>query len=639
MTYKFQEKVSNFKDNLFKVAKDMGIPPEAISKEAYLEECGKLGLKTTNITEKHNYDALRDSVSKHVRETLYTKSGTTSPLRERKFLDKVETDVYGNTMIQKMAEKKGNVFTASDVTKDRLCGFTAVEPVRRILDKLVESGIIKKGNHKCSYVIGDEPTEDKETFNENDLGYDYREQLAEEIKKYSRFVVTTAVVNKAVNMNFLNSIKNYAERNNALVLILPSDIASKKKKDDKGVMELDSRLKDFRVIYKDTYLNENLCLCAVKVSAKQINPLTGLQRMATKKQASIVIGSTKMLEENVACKKGGIPLRVAATGAITINNYDTDEYMSMKRAYVAEEDHMYGAAVIEIEDKKIFHLRLVEGSEEGTFTDLGVEYLPDGSTKELKNNVFVMGDSHTEQIDELLHRKIMEFVDKMSVSNLILHDCFNSTSATHHDKGKNLTRALKAMEGRLSIMDEGENLKRYIEVLRTHVPNITIVRSNHDRHLDTYLEEGRFMKDPINTYAGLKLSSAYLEGLNPLQYLLEDMLGLSKTGVTWLKQDESFMFKGIELGMHGDKGANGSRGSLVTFERSVGNCVTGHTHAGKRLRRACCVGTVANLDQGYNEGLTSWSRTCCICYSNGTKQLVHFIPNKKGKYSYGTIIR
>ena len=87
--------------------------------------------------------------------------------------------------------------------------------------------------------------------------------------------------------------------------------------------------------------------------------------------------------------------------------------------------------------------------------------------------------------------------------------------------------------------------------------------------------------------------------------------------------------------MHGDKGANGSRGSIVTFERSVGNCVTGHTHAAKRLRRACCVGTVANLDQGYNEGLTSWSRTCCICYSNGTKQLIHFIPNKKGKYSYG----
>ena len=80
------------------------------------------------------------------------------------------------------------------------------------------------------------------------------------------------------------------------------------------------------------------------------------------------------------------------------------------------------------------------------------------------------------------------------------------------------------------------------------------------------------MSDPINTYTGLKLSAAFIEGKNPLQYLLEDILGLSKLGINWLKQDESYVKYGIELGMHGDKGANGSRGSIVTFERSVGNC-------------------------------------------------------------------
>ena len=51
---------------------------------------------------------------------------------------------------------------------------------------------------------------------------DYFEKRDEAIKQHRRFFVTTAVNGKPVNIEFLNSIKNYCEKNNALLLILPS---------------------------------------------------------------------------------------------------------------------------------------------------------------------------------------------------------------------------------------------------------------------------------------------------------------------------------------------------------------------------------------------------------------------------------
>ena len=84
--YKFSEKVSNFKDNLTKVALDLGIPAENITKDEYIKECDKLGLTISNIQDAYNYEALKNSVVKHVKETLYSRKGTTSPLRQRNFL-------------------------------------------------------------------------------------------------------------------------------------------------------------------------------------------------------------------------------------------------------------------------------------------------------------------------------------------------------------------------------------------------------------------------------------------------------------------------------------------------------------------------------------------------------------------------
>ena len=549
-----------------------------------------------------------------------------------------------NELLKYIFRNKDDVFNdyfnASLFCHRKALGHTSVDTVKPILIELAKAkflkpvtGIFRSPRYRLNvdkietYLNNLKEDEQEEIYTQ-----EYREALEDEIKKYKNFVVTTAVMGKEVNKPFLEAIKNYAKRNNALVLILPcEDVASRGKK--AAPIELSNDLKDFKVIFKDTYLNRNLCLCAVKMSAKQINPLSGLDRLAVTRQASIIVASPKVFLKYIPNMHYDIPPALMTTGAITENNYDNDRYMSKRTSTLAENDHAYGAVVIEIEDDHIFHFRHVQASKEGSLTDLGIDYLPDGSIKKMKETVMVMGDSHTGYHDKELHEEVMKIAEKTNVNKIMLHDVFNGTSITHHDIGKSVTRAIKAEEGKLGLENECIAVKNYIRNIENRGMEVFIVDSNHDSHLLKYLEQGRYVTDPINHKFSLKLAVQAIEGVNPLKYAIESLLNYKSNKVHWLKTDESCKFYGVEVSSHGHRGANGSRGSLPVFEKGLGNCVTAHTHSAAILRNSYCVGTVGLMNMDYNTGMSSWTRTCCLIYSNGTKQLINFIPNLNGDYS------
>ena len=527
-------------------------------------------------------------------------------------------------------------FTASVFVSRKALGHISVDTVKPLLEELLEAKALKVSKtilRATRYVINEKvAAKYVEEAEEERCAQEYRDALEEEIKKYKRFVVTTAVMGKEVYKPFLDSVKNFAERSNALLLVLPcEDVASRGKK--ANPIELSGDLKDFRVVFKDTYLNKNLCLCAIKMSAKQINPLAGLDRLTTARQASIIVASPKVLLKYVPNMHYDIPPALMTTGAITVNDYDNDRYMSKRTSTLAENDHAYGVVIVEVESEDIFHFRHVQASDEGTLTDMGIEYLPNGEIREMKGTVMVMGDSHTGYHDKELHDKTMAVCKSLGVDKIVLHDVFNGTSITHHDIGKNITRATKAQEGRLGLELECIAVRNYIENIEKHGMEVFIPEANHNTHLLKYLENGRYVSDPVNHQFSLKLAVQAIDGVNPLQYAIESLLGFKRSDVHWLEQDRSCKFYGVECGLHGDYGANGSRGNARTFNNGIGNCVTAHTHSASITRNTYCVGTVSLMDMGYNKGLSSWTRTCCLIYNNGTKQLINFIPNKKGDYT------
>ena len=529
-----------------------------------------------------------------------------------------------------------NYFTASTISARNHVKVGDLEP---LLKELVKERILftrKEFLRAQRYMLDTIAGENFLTeINEEEIIYtqEYREALEDEIKKYKKFIVTTAVMGKDVNKPFVDSIRNYAKRNNALVLVLPcEDVVSRGKK--AKTLEISSELADFKVVFKDIYLNKNLCLYAIKMSAKQLNPLTGLDRIAVQLNASIIVASPKVFLKYVPNMHYDIPPAIMSTGAITTNNYDTEKYMSKRTSALAEVDHAYGAIIIEVENEDIFHFRHVQASPYNSLTDMGIDYLPDGSIKKMEETVMVVGDSHVGYHDLELHEKVMQVAKETDVGEVILHDIFHGSSISHHDAKKGVTNAIKAHEGKLGLKRECIAVKNYLANIVEHGFDIKIVKSNHDSHLLRYLEEGRFASDPINYQFSLKLAYEATLNKDPLQYAIEEELNYKNNKVQWLEEDRSYKVYNVECGVHGSSGANGSRGSLAQFEKAFGNCVVAHTHSAAIIRDAFNVGTVGVMDMKYNKGLSSWTRTCCLIYKNGTKQLINFIPDEKGDYTY-----
>jgi metal-sulfur cluster biosynthetic enzyme len=93
----------------------------------------------------------------------------------------------------------------------------------------------------------------------------------------------------------------------------------------------------------------------------------------------------------------------------------------------------------------------------------------------------------------------------------------------------------------------------------------------------------------------------------------------------------------VELGMVGNVEISGSNVTVTLgfakHRDPLAEYLIGSAKAAI-IRNAYCVGTVGVMDMGYNKGLSSWTRTCCLIYKNGTKQLINFIPDGKGNYKY-----
>ncbi len=95
-----------------------------------------------------------------------------------------------------------------------------------------------------------------------------------------------------------------------------------------------------------------------------------------------------------------------------------------------------------------------------------------------------------------------------------------------------------------------------------------------------------------------------------------------------LARDQSFTIRGIEIGQHGDRGSNGSRGSMRGFSKLGVKTIIGHSHT-PGIEEGCYqVGTSSRLNLNYNIGPSSWLNTHCVIYPNGKRTLINVINGR-----------
>lgn len=437
-----------------------------------------------------------------------------------------------------------------------------------------------------------------------------------------RYIVTSYIPNSEINIDCFNTLKNMAKRLDAKIIVPLT--SPNTKKEDGCVHEL---IEEFATI-DEIYLNKSLLITDIPSNINIIDPLSGMESIATSK-GSLIVPTTRHRFKSVArsLKHGEYPRGIWGTGTIS-----TPYYKENKTGYKVKDYHLLGALLVEINNQDIFHIRQLT-YKNGFIYDLNKRYCSNGTVKTVPVEAISLGDLHPPFTHPLVLEATKNFIKKYSPNNVIYHDVFDACSISHHTEGKYLTQALVNQ----IYPNLNEELRRTADCLKSLVESggkkHIIVKSNHDEHLDKYLDEFRFRDDEHNLILALELALEHVKfkrkvsSQGALEYALKDRGLPSK--VKFLERGDRLDIKGIEVSNHGDFGANGSRGSSKEHGLAfTGKIITGHAHTPEIGPYGNYVnGTMTYLSLPYtnDSGTSGWLNTHTLIYKNGTMSHYHII--------------
>lgn len=458
---------------------------------------------------------------------------------------------------------------------------------------------------------------------------DLSDKLHKVIKQHKKFIITTAVTGCVAHEGFHASLKSFCKQNKAALLILvASDPAHNKSCNKGGYGTIDAKLAKECMVVEDTYLNSNFFISTIKLSAKQINPTTGLSDIGQRK-GSFVFASPKQSMTLESTSNEKLPHVMMTTGAITIPNYVSEMYMSERTAYIADKHHVMGAIYVNIFDDEVYGYTQIQMlNEEGSFVHFGKRYHPNGKITNEVPEALICGDWHSGETDHLVRLCTEEMLTFFKPKKAVLHDVFNGKSINHHEENNMIVKAQHFMQGVPSLEQEFIGLRDDLDWFSKQVEEVVVVKSNHDEFLSKdYLRYAKYARDSQNHYFSLDLAKAMIEGKDPLKFAVEKV-GLKAKNIRWLQRDEDFKVAGIQLGAHGDIGPSGTRGNIKNMRKSYGQSVTGHSHSPGIFHGAFVVGTSSFLKLGYTQGPSNWLQTHACVYSDGSRQLINMIDGK-----------
>lgn len=374
-------------------------------------------------------------------------------------------------------------------------------------------------------------------------------------------------------------------------------------------------------------LGPNLVLCAdVKIQPTASSPLSGFESLTGAE--SCIIGAPKMQLRAVPSPSGKSPKILSTTGACTRRSYS-----DTKAGKLGAFHHFLGAVIVELDGKR-FHLRQINANRvTGEFTDLDRHYTAAGVRKAPPALGLAMGDTHarfTSPVVDSARFVPGGVVDVLRPRALIFHDLFDGYSTNPHHKGDPFIAAAKMATGFGDVRAEVEHAVKFVAD-RCKGRQAIIVSSNHDNFLARWVcdNDWRTISSKefyLETATAMLLSTRIgpggTERLDPFAYWVDKLKG--KASIRCLAEDESYTLAGVECGMHGHRGPNGSRGSMKNLSRLGVRAITGHRHTPGIEEGHYGLGTSTG-DLEYAHGPGSWLNTDCVIYASGARSLLTFV--------------
>lgn len=549
--------------------------------------------------------------------------------------------------------KKYKAAIESNLSKEQLSNYLGIKPdslVRRRLHIKDTTGLdLPYLKSTGTYVISDELlrkfraeigklTKENKTLSAEETAPNERDY-----SKYDRLVIISAQNATPINEGFFAAILNYCKINKAGLVVIPYRYKNPTSVFEAADMDYwDERLVPY-LMDRQIKVASNLQIMGhAKIQPTAIQPLYGYDGYTGTDSA--IIGHPKIQLKTIPTPSNSLPKILATTGAITLPNY-TDSKAGIRGQF----HHSYAAAIVEIDRKRdIFHLRHIHWNrEDESFFDIARGELKKYTSNEVKSgfraSALITGDSHAVFIDPTV--EATTYTNKNSIvnivqpENLILHDVLDGYSISHHHRHNDIIRYGKHHFDRGNIEKELQITANFIDRVSRDGMKTYIVKSNHDEHFDRWLKEAEPKDDPENArfYHYMKYQQLCsvipnhtgFSSIDPFEFWCnhpDQQQGLTKKHlVKILKRDESLFINNNELSFHGDKGASGAKGSLISFARVGNKMVVAHDHSCAIYEGVYRVGTSSYIDLEYKSGLDSWMHSHCIIYPDGKRSLINII--------------
>ncbi len=460
-----------------------------------------------------------------------------------------------------------------------------------------------------------------------------------DVLKGRRFVFTSAQNNTFVHEEFWNNLLYFCDHVDAQLVVgrftYNKSGFQNNTKDNKDLWydpKLTQYLLDESLVLEDTH--DSLVWCGeLDIVPTATNPISALDSYT--KTASGIIPHAKVQLKSVPVLKGDSIKMMYTTGACTQRNY-----IQRKAGQKAAFHHVFGALFVEIDDDGDFFARQLIADDTGSFHDL-TEYFTEGSVQSGDVEAINWGDIHAEMLDPDVEYSGWRgddcMLDTLTPTYQFVHDLTDFKARNHHNIRNPHFLAERHYEGDGDVEYGMEQAAALLVNLERDWCETIVVESNHDQAFRRWLAEADIRTDPLNAeyfhISNAEVFKRIRQGeptFHIFEWAVRRFVELETT--VFLDEDDSFVIcgaNGIECGMHGHRGPNGSRGNPNALRNLGRKCNVGHTHSAAIMDGIYVAGISCSMDMGYNKGPSSWSQSHIVTYPNGKRQI---ITMKNGKW-------
>ena len=449
-----------------------------------------------------------------------------------------------------------------------------------------------------------------------------------DLQQKPRYVITSAVNATRVNAKFLSALEVYCQEHDAQLLVIPLRYRNPTRRNENDSDDwYDKRIMPYLFSKRAEIANGFMVMGDIKTQPTAVRPLSGLDSLTG--TMSGVFGHTKVAMDSIATRGHELPKLLYTTGAVT-----APQFSDSKAGKKGEFHHSLGAVVVE-RDGDYFHARHLLAQGNGFFYDLDRFYTPDGSKKSKPIPALIAGDLHAERHDPDNLAATFQKDDSIAAilrpGRIVLHDALDFGSGSHHNNF--FEKFKRHHEGRGCVRTELEQTYAVMDDIAKRTKEVVVVDSNHNNHFLQWLESDKNANDYQNAQIFAETRAGVLPEIlgkgwcDPFEWWARRLLK-SYRKTRFMAPNESYTVHGIELGYHGDRGANGTRGSALGLSKIGAKTVIGHSHSPRIVDGCYQTGTSSLLDMGYNRGASSWLHSHVVIYPNGKRTHIHVIDGR-----------